>query len=118
MTRETHLQKPPAGKLLLRTLIAAVGAAILNNLYSMVYTAVTGVSIPDVINAFSVTLFSAVPVILGGLVYLLASRFSVKIANIGLAVGTVVLFVLLTIPSFGETVTSPAGSQPAPEGFT
>lgn len=118
MSSESHLQKPPTGKLLLRALIAAVGAAIINNLYSMIYTAVTGFSIPDVINTFSVTLFSAVPVILGGIIYWVASRFNVKVANIGLAIGTVVMFVLFTIPSFGDTIVTPAGSQPAPEGFT
>ncbi len=90
LPKEAYLQKPPTGKLLLRTLIAAVAAAVVNNVYSLVYTAITGFSIPEVINPVSVTLFSLVPVI---------------------------LFVALSIPSFGETIQTPTTEMPAPEGF-
>ncbi len=117
MSKETALQKPPTGKLLLRTLIAAVSAAVVNNLFSVVYTAITGFSIPEVINPASVTLFSVVPVVLGGLVYWGVSRLNLKVANIGLVIGTVVLFVALSIPSFGETIQTPTTEMPAPEGF-
>lgn len=117
MPSETATQKPATGKIVVRTLIAAVGAAIINNLYSVAYTAITGFSIPDVINFTTVTLFSVGPVILGGLVYWIASRFNVKVANIGLAIGTVALFIAFSIPSFGGTIMTAAGTQPAPDGF-
>jgi len=98
--------------------MAAVGAAIINNLYSVIYTATTGFSIPEVINAFSVSIFSVVPVLLGGVVYWIASRYNVKVANVGLAIGTVVFFIAFTIPSFGDTIMTPQTTMPAPEGFT
>lgn len=113
----SHLQKPPPSKIFLRTLIAAVAAAIVNNLYSVVYTVVTGFSIPEVINPASVTLFSVVPVLLGGVVYWVASRFNVKVANVGLAIGTVVLFVVFGIFSFADTINTPTATMEAPEGF-
>lgn len=117
MPHESNLQKPPGGKVLLRTLIAAVSAAIINNLYSVIYTAVTGFSLPEVINTLSVTLFTVAPVILGGAIYWVASRFNVKVANVGLAVGTVVLFVMFAIPSFADTIQTPTVTMEAPPGF-
>lgn len=117
MPNASHLQKPPTGKIFLRALIAAVAAAIVNNLYSVVYTVVTGFSIPEVISPGSVTLFSLVPVLLGGVVYWVASRFNVKVANLGLAIGTVVLFVVFGILSFADTINTPTATMEAPEGF-
>ncbi|MCA1754845.1 MAG: hypothetical protein LC641_09160 [Spirochaeta sp.] len=117
MSNVNNLQKPATGPLALRVLIAALGAAIINNLYSIGYTAVTGFSIPEVINAFSVTTFSVVPVLVGGVVYWIASRYSVKLANVGLTIGTIILFILFYVPSFGETITTPQGTMEAPDGF-
>lgn len=117
MSHESNLQKPPSGKVLLRTLIAAVSAAIVNNLYSIMYTALTGFALPEVINPVSVTLFTVVPVILGGVIYWLVSRFNVKVANLGLAIGTVLLFIVFSIPSFGETIQTPTMTMEAPDGF-
>ena len=110
--------KPSAASVMVRTLIAAIAAILVNNLYSVGYTAITGFSLPEIINPISVTIFSAVPVLLGGIVYLIASRFRVSVARWGLVGGTVVLFVLLAFPSFADTIQTPAGaSMPAPEGF-
>jgi hypothetical protein len=117
MSDVNSLQKPSTGPLVLRVLIAAFGAAIVNNLYSIGYTAVTGFSMPEVINTVSVTAGSIGPVLVGGFVYWIASRFNVKLANVGLAIGTLVLFVVFSIPSFGETITTPQGPMDAPEGF-
>lgn len=111
--------KPGAGRVLLMTLVAAVAAVLVNNVYSIAYTAATGFSIPEVINPVSVSMFSAAPVILGGIIYLIASRFSVKVANWGLVIGTVAMFVMLTIPTFGEMIQTPTLAEPipAPDGF-
>lgn len=114
----TNLEAPSTRRVAIRSLIAAAGAAVVNNLYSVVYTAITGFSIPEVINVGSVTMFSVLPVLLGGLVYWGISRFSLRIANIALAVGTVALFILFTIPTFGETIQTPGmDPMPTPEGF-
>lgn len=112
-------KKPTTGGTFLRTLVAAVAAALINNAYSIVYTTATGFAIPDVINPISVTIFSVAPVIFGGIVYWIASRFSTGVANVGLFIGTIVLFVLFTIPSFAETIQVPGSAPiPAPEGFS
>ena len=113
----SHLQKPPPGKIFLRTLIAAVATAIVNNLYSVVYTVLTGFSLPGVINPVSVTLLSIGPVLLGGVVYWFASRFNVKVANLGLTIGTVLIFIAFAIYSFADTIATPTTSMEAPEGF-
>ncbi|MFO7782217.1 MAG: hypothetical protein R6W94_11390 [Spirochaetia bacterium] len=113
-----NLDAPPTRQVVVRSLIAAAGAAIVNNLYSVIYTAITGFSIPEVINAGSITTFSVLPVLLGGLVYWGVSRFSLRVANIVLAVGTVALFIVFTIPTFGETIQTPGMEpMPTPEGF-
>lgn len=117
MPNASHLQKPPTGKILLRALIAAVAAVIINNLYSVIYTVITGFSIPEVINPLSITVLTAAPVLLGGVVYWVASRFNVKVANVGLAVGTVIFFLVFSIPSFGETIRTPTTTMEAPDGF-
>lgn len=110
--------KPALGSVALRTLVAAVAAVVVNNIYSVVYSAITGFALPGVINPVSVTMFSAVPVILGGLVYFIASRFSVPVAKWGLAAGTIVLFVMFAFPSFADTIQTPGSpAMPAPEGF-
>ena len=115
---ESHLQKPPTGKTLLRALMAAIVSFFNDTPSTEIYTAITGFSIPEVINPVSVTLFSVVPVLLGGVVYWIVSRYNVRVANVGLAIGTVILFVAFSIPSFGETITTPTTTMPAPDGFT
>ena len=110
--------KPSIGSVSVRTLIAAAAAVVVNNAYSLLYTALTGFALPEVINPLSITMFSAVPVILGGLVYFIASRFSVAVAKWGLIAGTIIIFVLLSFPSFADTIQTPGNSpMPAPEGF-
>ena len=113
-----NLDAPSFRQVAIRSLIAAAGAAVINNLYSVVYTAITGFSIPEIINAGSVTMASVLPVLLGGLVYWGISRFSLPVANVALVVGTLALFTVLTIGSFAETIQSPGMDPiPAPEGF-
>lgn len=121
--RTTHLaprnlDAPPIRRIAIRSLIAAAGAAIINNLYSVIYTAITGFSIPEVINAGSITMLSVLPVLIGGLVYWGISRLSLRMANIVLAAGTIALFIVFTIPTFGETIQAPGmDPTPTPEGF-
>lgn len=110
--------KPALGSVALRTLIAAVAAVVVNNIYSVVYTTITGFALPEVINPVSVTMFSALPVILGGLVYFIASRFSAPVAKWGLVAGTLIVFVMFAFPSFADTIQTPGSpAMPAPEGF-
>lgn len=117
MARNTF-EKPSTRRVAVRSLIAAAGAAVINNLYSVAYTAITGFSIPEVINPGSITMFSVLPVLLGGLIYWAVSRFRVRVANIGLAIGTVALFVLFTMPTFAETIQTPGMDPiPRPDGF-
>lgn len=115
---QTNLDKPSIRSVAVRSLIAAAGAAVVNNLYSLAYTALTGFSIPEVINPGSITMLSVVPILLGGLVYWVMSRFSVRFANVALVIGTVALFVVFTLPTFGETIQSPGMEpMPTPDGF-
>jgi hypothetical protein len=114
----TYVFKPSFGSVAIRTLLAAVAAVVVNNIYSVAYTALTGFALPEVINPVSVSLFSAAPVIIGGLVYYIASRFSVPVAQWGLIIGTIIVFVMFAFPSFADTIQTPGSpAMPAPEGF-
>ena len=118
MVNSEKNEKPSGKRTLIMTLVAAVGTAVVNNLYWVIYTSVTGVSIPQIINFASVTTFSVAPVLLGGIIYWVVARFNTRVANIGLLVGTIALFIAFSIPSFGDTIMTPAGGTiPAPDGF-
>lgn len=110
MNALSRYDRPSALGILIRTLLAAVIATSVNLVYSAAYTALTGYSIPEIINAGSVILFSAAPVVLGGVLYLIVTRFSVRVANVGLWIGTILLFVALTIPTFTRQLPQPDGT--------
>ncbi len=105
--------KPGIKVFLIGGLIEGVLAAILNNLYSYVYTATTGFSIPQVINFGSVTGASIIPAVIGGVFYYLLSRFTSKATIIFVSVG--VVFTLLSLASPLQSQL-PDGT-PTPQGF-
>jgi hypothetical protein len=115
---ERSANRPAGGRIILETLVAAVGAVLINNLFSIAYTAVTGFSIPEVLNPVSISLFSAAPVIVGGFLYMAVSRVSVRVANWGIVIGTGALFILFGFSSFAPMIEVPGRSPiPAPDGF-
>lgn len=98
---------------LMAALIAGIGAAIVNNLYSAIYTSVTGFSMPEVIHVGSITGSSIFPLLIGGIVYYFLQK---KWAKGGLYF--VIAAVVFTILSLGGPFmgTQPDGS-PFPAGF-
>jgi hypothetical protein len=59
---------------MMAALSAGVLAAVLNNLYSLVYSTLSGFAIPDVINAGSVSAASLFPMLLGGVLFFFMQR--------------------------------------------
>lgn len=105
--------KPGIKVFLIGALVAGAIAAILNNLYSFTYTAITGFGVPDVINMGSITMSSFIPAILGALFYFALSRFTSKATSIFVVV-SVVLIIVSFAGSFAPEL--PDGT-PTPEGF-
>jgi ABC-type thiamin/hydroxymethylpyrimidine transport system permease subunit len=94
-------------------LVAGVLAAILNNLYSYVYTAFTGISVPGVINFGSVTGASILPAVIASLFYFALSRFTAKATLIFIISG-----IAFTLFSFGGPLQSQLpDNTPTPQGF-
>ncbi len=105
--------RPGAARFLLGGLIAGIIAAVLNNVYSIAYTAATGLSAAQFINPGSVTILSALPLLIGSLVYFGLSRWTDR-ATLLFVIGTAVLVLLSLGGPFSPTM--PDGS-PRPEGF-
>ena len=53
---------------------AGLAAALINNLYSFIYTSSTGFTASGAVNVFTVTLASFIPLLLAGLVYYLMAK--------------------------------------------
>jgi hypothetical protein len=68
----------PRKQFLIAGLIAGLVAAVVNNAYQLIYTAVTGFSAREAVNIFTVSLASIIPLVLAGLVYYLLSRNTSK----------------------------------------
>ena len=110
----TIVQSKPGIKVfLIGGLIAGVVAAIINNLYAYVYTAITGVSVPEVIHFGSITGASILPAVVASLVYFALSRFTPKATLVFIGIG-----IVFTLFSFGGPLQSqlPDGT-PTPPGF-
>ena len=105
--------RPRFWSVLLWALIAAVITAVVNNVYGTIYSAATGLRIPEVINLVSVTLASVMPVLVAGLGYFLLTRIT-RHSFIIFAVVVAVLGVLSVGGSFAPEL--PDGS-PTPSGF-
>ncbi len=112
-TQTVNVSKPSIVKFLLAGLIAGAIAAALNNLYHLIYSGITGFSLPEVIHFGSITIASILPVLVGALFYFALTRFTSKATLIFLVAG-----VLFTLISLGGPFNFqlPNGS-PAPSGF-
>lgn len=67
--RNRNAQRLSIKDYLVAGVIAGVLAAIINNIYHLSYSSITGVEVPQVINIITVTLASLIPLVLAGLVY-------------------------------------------------
>jgi hypothetical protein len=110
----TFTQTRPGIKIFLTgALIAGIISALLNNLYSVIYTAVTGFSIREVIHVGSVTGASVIPALIGGLIYFGLSRITPKATLIFIVLG-----IAFTLFSFmGPFQPQLPDGTPTPEGF-
>jgi len=100
----------------LATAALIVGAvlALVNNAWVLVFTNVSGFSVQQMINPFSVTMMSVVPMIIAALAFFVLQRVGARGERLYL-VATVVLGLLSTWGSF--TVPMPDGSA-TPLNFT
>lgn len=64
----------PLNQFLIAGAWAGLTAAVINNIYSFIYTSVTGFSASGAVNIFTVTIASFIPLILAGLVYYLLAK--------------------------------------------
>ena len=108
-------QKPLISRFLLGGLIAGVAAAILNNIWLLVYPLTTGNEVPEIINIGSVTTSSILGLLVGGFVYFLLHRLTKKGTFIFISAG--VVFTFLSIMGPINMTELPDGNA-APEGFT
>tara|TARA_B110000046_G_C12983945_1_gene394706 strand:- start:162 stop:587 length:426 start_codon:yes stop_codon:yes gene_type:complete len=108
-------QKPLISRFLLGGLIAGVAAAILNNIWLLVYPLTTGNEVPEIINIGSVTASSILGLLVGGFVYFLLHRLTKKGTFIFISAG--VVFTFLSIMGPINMTELPDGNA-APEGFT
>jgi hypothetical protein len=98
----------PINKIAIGTLITAGIAAVANNVYSVVFTALTGNSFA-LINPVSITLASLIPMLVAGVAYFILARFAGNRASLLYLIGTLGF----TLFSFG----GPLGGQ-LPDGST
>lgn len=100
-------------KYLLAGLFAGIIAAVLNNIYHTVYTAITGVEAPVVINYVTVTFASIIPLVLAAWAYYVLSR-NTKHPTLIFIIITIFLALvssnLMAIPHLPDRT-------PVPEGF-
>lgn len=92
--------------------LAGIVIAILNNVYHLIYTSVSGVK-SSVINVGSVTAFSLIPVFAGAFIYYALSRFTRYSTFLFITGALLFTFISLAEPL---SPTLPDGS-PKPEGF-
>jgi len=101
--------KPAFTGYLIGGVVAGIVTAILNNLWNLIYPAIGGVSVPEVINLGSVTLMSIVPLLIAAVGYFVLSRF----LNNATPIFQVLIIVLALFGLFG-TFNPP---MPVPAGF-
>jgi len=95
------------GRLLLGGSVAGIIAAIINNLYHLIYSFVSGHGFTSLINFGSITLGSVVPAIIAAICYFILSRFTYKATRI-----FVIITLLLTVLTFAGVLKSEF-----PDGF-
>jgi hypothetical protein len=93
-------------------------SAVLNNIYNVAHSSMTGFSIPGVIHVGSITGSSVMTALVGGIGYFVLAKFmvkdDVKKRTLIFQIGAIVLAVLSLFSSFGPTL--PDGT-PAPAQF-
>lgn len=119
LLKETTMQNETTfGKSILAGVVSGVVSAILNNLYSLAHSAVTGFSIPNVIHIGSISGASVVTALVAGLAFFVLAKFIVKNApkkrDLVYQIGAIGFALLSVVGSFGPTL--PDGT-PAPPQF-
>ncbi len=92
--------------------IAALSAAALNNIYNLIYTAITGIDVSAVVNIASITMASLVPILAGTLVYFGLTRVTAKadmIFMIGAGALTLVSLMAPLQPTLPDGSATPSG---------
>jgi len=103
----------PISKYLIAGLLAGLIAAVVNNIYHLSYSAITGVEFKVVVNVLTVTLASVIPLVLAGLVYQALDNNTNKATVI-----FVIMTIFLTICSMGSmAVPVFPNREEVPEGF-
>lgn len=108
-TAKAATSKPGFMGYLIGGVVAGIIAAILNNLWNLIYPAIGGVSVPDVINVGSVTLMSIMPLLIAAIGYFVLSRFMDNATPIFQG-ATIVLALLSLFGTFNPPM-------PVPDGF-
>jgi len=107
------IEKPKFTRFLIGGLIAGIISAVLNNLYSVVYTLIIGHGASEIINIGSITGASILPTIVGALLYFGLSKFTTKATLIFIIAG-IILAIISCAGAFGNEL---ADGTPTPEGF-
>ena len=94
--------KVPITRFLLGGLAAGLISAVLNNLYSLAYTAATDISVPEVIHFGSISGASVAPALIGALIYFALSRFTNRATLLFVVGGLVFMLVSCAGPLIGE----------------
>ena len=107
-TLTSSANKPAFMGYLIGGAVAGIVAAVLNNVWNLLYPAMGGVSAPEVINLGSVTLMSIVPLLLAAVGYFVLSRFVNNATTLFQAI-TIVLALLSLFGTFNPPMPVPAG---------
>ncbi|WPP52598.1 hypothetical protein [Catalinimonas niigatensis] len=98
---------------LIAGVVAGVLAAIINNIYHLTYSGVTGVEVPQVINVLTVSFASLIPLVLASLAYYFLAENTKQPTVI-----FVIMTIFLTICSMGMMAVPVFPNRDAvPEGF-
>ena len=109
---ESTQSKPGFPKFVKAGFIAALSAAVLSNIYNLIYTAITGIDVSAVVNIASITMASFVPILAGTLVYFALTRVTAKadmIFIIGAGTLTLVSLMAPLQPTLPDGSATPSG---------
>jgi hypothetical protein len=110
--------QPSFVKALIAGAISGGISAVLNNIYNVAHSSMTGFSIPGIIHVGSITASSVITALVGGIGYFVLAKFlvkdDVKRRMLVFQIGAIVLAALSCFSSFAPTL--PDGT-PAPAQF-
>lgn len=101
-------------QIILGSLLAGAGVAVVNHGWNLVHQALTGFSVPEIIHATGITMSSFLPLIVAGIIYYFVQKLGAK-GHTGYIIGTVVLGLLSLWGTFNQPM--PDGSA-TPAAFT